>query len=59
MSFGEYFFLKLFGDAVGSTSMISGTGMWDQNKGDYDAEILGALPVRREQFASLETMDRA
>ena len=50
-SFGEYLFLRLFGEAVTSTSMVSGTGLWNQNDNDYDAEILGALPVQPEQFA--------
>ncbi len=45
MSFGEYFFGKLFGKAVASTSMVSGSGLWNQNDNDYDAETLSLLPV--------------
>ena len=48
MSFGEYFFLKLFGKAVASTSMVSGTGLWDQNRNDYDDGILAVLPIGRD-----------
>lgn len=44
-SFGEYLFLKLFGTAAASTSMLSATGLWNQAANDYDAELLSALPV--------------
>jgi gluconokinase len=57
-SFGEYLFLRLFGEAVTSTSMVSGTGLWDQNRNDYDPEILAALPVRLDQFAAKSAMDQ-
>jgi gluconokinase len=57
-SFGEYLFLRLFGDAVTSTSMVSGTGLWNQNKNEYDAEIMAALPVRLDQFAAPKDMDQ-
>lgn len=56
-SFGEYLFLRLFGEAVTSTSMVSGTGLWDQNRDEYDAEIMAALPVNAGQFASKSAMD--
>jgi gluconokinase len=52
MSAGEFLFLKLCGKAAASTSMVSATGLWDQNMQDYDAEMLAALPVSRDQFAS-------
>ena len=58
MSAGEFLFLKFFGKASASTSMVSGTGLWDQNANDYDAEMLAALPVSRGQFASPEDLDR-
>jgi gluconokinase len=57
-SFGEYLFLRLFGEAVTSTSMVSGTGLWNQNKNEYDAEIMAALPVRLDQFAAPKDMDQ-
>ena len=37
MSAGEYLFLKFFGKAAASTSMVSAGGLWDQNANDYDA----------------------
>ena len=58
MSFGEYFFLKLFGRAVASTSMVSGSGLWNQRQNDYDAEVLAALPVEPGQLCPVEEMDR-
>jgi gluconokinase len=47
ISFGEYLFLKLFGVAAASTSMLSATGLWNQAANDYDDEVLAALPVNR------------
>jgi gluconokinase len=57
MSFGEYLFLELFGKAGCSTSMISASGLWDQNANDYDREILAALPITQDQLAPVDTMD--
>ena len=42
MSFGEYLFLKVFGAAIASTSMVSASGLWNQSKNDYDDEVLSA-----------------
>ncbi len=58
MSIGEYLFLKLLGDAMASTSMVSASGFWDQNRNDYDDELLSVLPVRRDQFPDPAAMDR-
>jgi gluconokinase len=57
MSFGEYLFLKLFGEPVASVSMISGSGLWNQNQNDYDAEVLAVLPIARDQLATPQAMD--
>jgi gluconokinase len=57
-SFGEYLFLRLFGEAVTSTSMVSGTGLWNQNENSYDSELMNALPVRLDQFAAVDAMDQ-
>jgi len=59
MSFGEYLLLELFGAAGCSTSMISGSGLWNQNANDYDCEILDALPIKKEQLAPVDEMDQA
>ena len=58
MSFAEYLFLKLFRVPVTSVSMISGSGLWNQNQSDYDAGILSVLPIERSQLADVEQMDR-
>ena len=59
LSFPEYLFRKLFGRASASTSMVSATGLWDQNKSDYDPETLAALPIRRNQLADPATLDQS
>lgn len=53
MSFGEYLFLRLFGERRVSLSMASGTGLFDQNECSWDAEVLGFLPIRQEQLSPL------
>ncbi len=58
MSPGEFLLLEFFGAAAASTSMISATGLWNQNANDYDAELLAALPVKRAQLADPAAMDR-
>ena len=58
MSFGEYLFLRLFGVAAASLSMVSATGLWDQNEGRYDAEILAAIGASESQFAAPDALDR-
>ena len=57
ISFGEYFFLKVFGTATASTSMVSATGLWNQAKNDYDDEILAALPIDKLHLAPFGEMD--
>jgi gluconokinase len=51
-------FLELFGTASCSTSMISASGLWNQNANEYDREILEALPVKPGQFAPVDAMDQ-
>jgi gluconokinase len=53
VSFSEYLFLRLFGRARVSTSMVSSTGLWDQNANDYHEPTLLALNVRRSQLAEV------
>jgi gluconokinase len=58
MSFGEYLFLKLFGRPAASTSMVSGSGLWNQHENNYDEGILSVLPIERSQLAAVEEMDQ-
>lgn len=57
LSLGEYAFLEFFGTAIASTSMASGTGLWNQLTNDYEDEILARLPIRRNQLAEPCKMD--
>ena len=57
LSFPEYLFQKLFGQGGASVSMVSGSGLWDQNRNDYDDQMLAALPLDRAQLAAPEKMD--
>ena len=58
LSFPEYLYLKLLGSPRASTSMVSATGLWDQDKFDYDPETLAALPIRRDQLADPALLDQ-
>jgi gluconokinase len=53
LSFGEYFYLKLFGRTICSISMASGTGLLDQNKRDWDGEALALAGISAEQLPPL------
>ena len=53
MSFGEYLALRLFGSAICSLSMASGTGLLNQQTADWDVPTLAALPIRHEQLNPL------
>jgi len=50
ISFPEFLFEKLFGRGRASTSMVSATGLWDQNANNYDAESLQAAGIDRAQM---------
>ena len=58
LSFPEYLFEKLFGRSGSSTSMVSGSGLWNQQSNDYDEETLAMLPIDRRQLASPAEMDQ-
>jgi gluconokinase len=58
LSFGEYLFLKLFGRARASTSMVSGSGLWNQNEQRYEELVLRELPVALSQLASPADLDQ-
>lgn len=58
VSFGDFLYRKITGKGAESTSMVSGSGLWDQNRNDYDEELLSVLPIRREQLAHPDSMDQ-
>ncbi len=53
LSFGEYLYLKFFGHTLCSISMASGTGLFDQNKRDWDPEALQLAGITAGQLAPL------
>lgn len=57
MSFGEYAYLRLFGLSRCSLSMASGTGLLDQDRLEWDEEILQVLPVEKDQLSNLIDLD--
>lgn len=59
MSFGEYLYLRLFGERRVSISMASGTGLFDQNTCSWDAELLTKLPIREEQLSPIHEFSDA
>lgn len=50
LSFGDYLLLQLFGSTATSQSMAAWSGMLNRQSGDWDAELLAALPLRRAQL---------
>ena len=58
LSFPEFLFQKLFGRARASTSMVSATGLWDQNANDYDDDTLALLQVDRRTLAAPDQLDQ-
>jgi gluconokinase len=58
LSFPEFLFEKLFGRARASTSMLSATGLWDQNANDYDLESIQAAGIDRAQLADTRDLDQ-
>lgn len=53
VSFGEYLYGHLFGQAGCSISMASGTGLLDQNKRTWDQGVIDALPISEEHLGPL------
>lgn len=57
ISLGDYVSLKLFGRAVSSVSMASGTGIFDVRKCDWDAEFLSYLKIKKISLPEIATTD--
>ena len=53
MSIGEYFFLRLFGRATVSISQASATGLFDQNRREWDEPVISHLGVSAEQLCPI------
>jgi gluconokinase len=59
ISFGEYLFLRILGVPASSTSMVSASGIWNQNSASYDEKMLSLLPIREDQLCGVEELDHA
>ena len=57
MSIGEYLALRCFGRAVCSVSVASGTGLFDQRRCAWDAELLEAVGINADNLAPLVDLD--
>jgi gluconokinase len=53
LSFSDYLFLQLFGDATTSVSMASATGLFDQKACEWDGELLETLGIAAGQLPPL------
>lgn len=53
LSFGEYFYLKIFGRTLCGISTASGTGLFDQNKREWDAEALALSGITADHLNQL------
>jgi gluconokinase len=51
VSFGEYLYLRLFGERRVSVSMASGTGLFNQSSCDWDRELISDLPIQPDQLS--------
>jgi gluconokinase len=59
MSLGEYLLWRWTGERACSYSIASWTGLLDRNRLTWDAELLGAMPIRAEQLSPLVDHDHA
>jgi gluconokinase len=57
LSFSDYVWLKLFGDATTSVSMASGTGIFDLRKCEWDGELLRFLKVKSDKLPTVAASD--
>ncbi len=57
LSIGEYLMLRCFGRTACSISMASGTGLLDQRRCEWDAEMLDTVGLGPEHFAPLGDLD--
>jgi len=59
LSFGEFFYLRLFGKSLATVSMASGTGLLDINACTWDPETLAAAGLAVEQLQPLGDVKNA
>lgn len=54
LSFGEYLFMRFFGEATCSISMASGTGLFDQQRQVWDEPTLQALGMSEQVLSPID-----
>jgi gluconokinase len=59
MTFGDYFTFKLFGRRLASVSMASGTGLFNPNACEWDAEMLAHAGIEAMQLSELASDDES
>jgi gluconokinase len=59
MSFGEYLYLRLFGERRVSVSMASATGMFDQRSCTWDQPVLHAVGVDENALSPIAEFSQA
>ena len=57
LSLSDFIALKMFGTAVTSVSMASGTGIFDIRRCDWDVPLIKFLHVKRENLPALPATD--
>lgn len=55
ISFADYLYLRLFGDADCSISMASSTGLYDPNACEWDAQTIRSLPIAASHLPEIAT----
>jgi len=58
LSFAEYMTFEVFGSPSCSISMASGTGLLDQHRCVWDAEVLAAIPLDPARLSPLDERPR-
>ena len=54
LSFGEYLYLRLFGERRAGHGMASASGLYDQRARDWDDALLARLEVSRERLSPID-----
>ena len=58
MSFGEFLYYHLFGEAICSVSMASGTGLMNKDTCTWDEEVLASVPLGEGILSPIGDLDQ-
>jgi gluconokinase len=56
LSFSDYLYREFFGTTATSVSMASATGLLNQHTGEWDKEVLSALPIGKDQLPPIAAL---